>query len=192
VKSIKYIVGIDEVGRGPIAGPVAVGAFLIPKGLSWRDFKGLKDSKKLSEKVREEWFSKLRTFPKTHFVVSFTSHRSIDKQGIVPAITSALTRSLQKLAVKPEECLVLLDGGLRAPVEFKYQETIIKGDEKECAIACASVMAKVSRDRRMVHFSQKYPEYGFEMHKGYGTKNHYAQIKHYGICPIHRKSFLSD
>jgi ribonuclease HII len=191
VKStIKYIIGVDEVGRGPIAGPVAIGAFLIPRSLSWKDFKGLKDSKKLSEKVREEWFKKLNVLPKARFAVSFTSHTQIDRRGIVPAISSALTRSLKKLNVKPEECLILLDGGLRAPSEFINQKTIIKGDEKECAIACASIMAKVSRDRRMVTFARTYPKYGFEVHKGYGTKKHYEQISRLGACAIHRKSFL--
>lgn len=188
--SIKYIIGVDEVGRGPIAGPVAVGAFLIQKNLSWKDFKRLKDSKKLSASAREEWFKRLRKLPNTRFVVSFTSHTVIDARGIVPAITSAIARSLKKLAVNPKECLVLLDGGLRAPEEFIYQKTIIKGDEKECAIACASVMAKVSRDRKMVNLSRKYPHYGFESHKGYGTQEHYARIKRYGLCAIHRKSFL--
>ncbi len=185
----KYIIGIDEVGRGPLAGPVTVGAVLLQRGLGWRHFKGLRDSKKLTKESREVWFAKALDM-NIPYAVSSVSQRIIDTKGIVPSIHIAIYRCLNKLKVHPKKCLVLLDGGLHAPEEFIYQKTIIRGDEKECAIALASVMAKVTRDRKMVRLSKKYPEYGFETHKGYGTKRHYKQIKKYGICELHRRSFL--
>lgn len=191
MRAFKYIIGIDEVGRGPIAGPVAVCALLLPKRLSWRNFKGLKDSKKLTSRKREIWFSRVCDMRDISYAVSFVHQSTIDSRGIMFAIRTALKRSLRKLDVKVKDCLVLLDGGLYAPEEFIYQKTIIKGDEKECAIALASVMAKVIRDKKMVRFSKKYPEYGFNFHKGYGTKMHYECINTYGVCDIHRKSFLN-
>jgi ribonuclease HII len=124
------------------------------------------------------------------YKVTSVSEKYIDSYGIVSAIQKALCLSLKKLNVDPKECLVLLDGGLHAPKEFIHQKTIIKGDEKEFAIALASVMAKVTRDRKMVQFSVKYPEYGFDTHKGYGTKKHYEGIKKHGTCDLHRISFL--
>jgi len=188
----KYIVGIDEVGRGPIAGPVTVGAVLLSKSYSLRDFKGLKDSKKLTENNKEVWFSRVSVMPDVSYTVSSVSQKVIDSYGIVHAIRLALSRSLKKLDVEPKDCLVLLDGGLYAPKEFIYQKTIIKGDEKEYEIALASVMAKVTRDRMMVRLSKRFPEYGFDSHKGYGTKKHYEKIKKHGICDLHRKSFLNN
>jgi len=188
----KYIVGIDEVGRGPIAGPVTVGAVLLSKSYSLRDFKGLKDSKKLTENNKEVWFSRVSVMPDVSYTVSSVSQKVIDSYGIVHAIRLALSRSLKKLDVEPKDCLVLLDGGLYAPKEFIYQKTIIKGDDKEYAIALASVMAKVTRDRMMVRLSKRFPEYGFDSHKGYGTKKHYEKIKKHGICDLHRKSFLNN
>ncbi len=192
----KYIIGIDEVGRGPIAGPVTVGATLMPSSLSWKDFEGLKDSKKLTEKKREEWFSKICGIDEVSYAVSSVSQKAIDSVGIVLAIQSALDKSLNellyKLKIKSKDCLVLLDGGLHAGDEFMYQETIIKGDEKECSIAIASVMAKVTRDREMIRLSEKFPEYGFDTHKGYGTKKHFEAIKEIGLCDLHRRSFLKS
>ncbi len=190
----KYIIGIDEVGRGPIAGPVTVGAVLMPSSLSWENFEGLKDSKKLTEKKREEWFSKISEIDSIHYVVFSIDQGVIDSIGIVPAIRSALNQSINelinKLEIHPENCLVLLDGGLHAGDEFIHQETIIKGDEKECSIAIASIMAKVTRDREMVKFGDIYPEYGFDTHKGYGTNKHFESIKKFGLCDLHRRSFL--
>ena len=191
MKSYKYIIGVDEVGRGPIAGPVTVGAVLIEGDYLWRDFNGLKDSKKLTEKNREVWFSKVLGMKNVSYAVFSVSEKIIDSHGIVFAIQTALDRSLNKLDVCPEECLVLLDGGLHAPDRFVNQKTIIRGDEKEYAIALASVMAKVTRDRNMVSFSKIYPEYGFDSHKGYGTKRHYEKIKKHGMCDLHRRSFLN-
>jgi len=190
MKEYLYIVGVDEVGRGPVAGPVTVGAILIPTHYSWEDFKGLKDSKKLTELKREVWFSHIEDSEDISYAVSSVSEKFIDTKGIVPAIREALHQSITKLDVEPHECLVLLDGGLFAPEEYVHQQTVIRGDEKEFAIALASIMAKVTRDRKMVELSKKYPGYGFETHKGYGTKKHYEQIKKHGMCDIHRRSFL--
>lgn len=200
MKDCKYIIGIDEVGRGPIAGPVTVCAVLLPNDYSWNDFYGLKDSKKLTPKHREEWFLRVRNTDNIFYEVSSVSEKIIDSRGIVPSIQIALNKSLNKLLdksldkldVNPEECFVFLDGGLHAPEEFINQRTIIRGDEKEYAIALASIMAKVTRDRKMVQFSKKYPEYDFDSHKGYGTKKHYEQIKKYGMCDLHRRSFLKN
>ena len=192
MKKYKYIIGIDEVGRGPIAGPVTVCALLLPKKYSWRNFQRLKDSKKLTGNGREIWFSKVRATDDISYAVSSVGEKTIDTKGVVPSVRIAILRSLNKLDVNPKDCLVLLDGGLSAPEEFIHQKTIIKGDERECAIALASIMAKVTRDRKMIRLSKKYSEYGFESHKGYGTRKHYEQIKKHGTCELHRTSFLKS
>lgn len=195
-KNIRYIVGIDEAGRGPLAGHVAVGAFCVGAGAdSIRNFKkfsaGVKDSKKLSEKKREEWLEKIHKEKKFSFAVSFASAEMIDKHGIVFAIRHALALSLKKLKIASGNTLVLLDGGLRAPEEYVFQKTIIKGDEKEPVISFASIAAKVLRDRKMIALAKRYPQYGFEKHKGYGTAAHYEAIAKHGVLEkIHRKSFL--
>ena len=223
----KYIIGIDEAGRGPIAGPVAVGAVLFEieeyekfkkdaggKGLSssksiFKEERSdgekfdlergktlrsnlLKDSKKLSEKKREEWFETIKGLASNslQFSVAFSSNKVIDTKGIVRAIEMAIEKIFAGFKLNSEECLVLLDGNLKAPKEFKNQKTIIKGDEKEPVISLASIVAKVNRDRYIVKLSEKYPEYYLEKHKGYGTKLHYEMIKKYGLCNIHRRSFL--
>jgi len=193
----KYIIGIDEVGRGPIAGPVAVGALVFEVG-EYARYKRLPrgiDSKKLSSQERETWFDTicvLREKGVLNFAVSFVSEKVIDRRGLSYAITKAISLSLQKLALNPLECRVVLDGLLKAPAEFKHQETIIKGDEKEPVIGLASIAAKVVRDRKLTQLSKKYPLYGFEDHKGYGTSDHYARIKKFGLSPIHRRSFLRN
>lgn len=206
-KSLKssFIIGIDEVGRGPIAGPVAVGAFCVSiKNLPKirRIFRGVKESKQLSEQQREEWFDIIQQSQKVglvDFSVSFQSERIIDTKGLSYAIKNALRTSLnnvvinssnKKSEIQPDEFLVLLDGGLKAPIEFINQKTIIKGDEKELIIALASICAKVLRDRKMNALSKKYPNYEFNRHKGYGTRAHYYAISKYGILSIHRRSFL--
>jgi len=163
-------------------------------------FRNFKDSKKLSHNQRLEWLEKINKEKEKgniFYKVCFESNKVIDKKGIVFAITLALNNSLRGLnvpnsqvGINPKDCLVLLDGGLRAPVEYKYQKTIIKGDEKELAIALASIVAKVIRDALMVKLVDKYPGYGLEKHKGYGTLAHYKAIKKYGLAAIHRKSFL--
>ncbi|MEK9182323.1 MAG: ribonuclease HII [Patescibacteria group bacterium] len=196
----QYIVGIDEVGRGPLAGPVAVGACLISalkiKSLQAKGFfKGIKDSKKLSEKSREEWLEKieeLKTKGDLDYSVSFVSNKIIDKKGISHCLRLAIENSLKKLKAEPLKTMILLDGGLKAPEEFIYQKTIIKGDEKEPIISLASIAAKVARDRKMVGYSKKFPQYGFEIHKGYGTLLHRQRIKKYGLSELHRKSFCKN
>lgn len=192
-----YIIGIDEAGRGPLAGPVSVGVVACKISNSkfqiFKRLKGIKDSKKLNEKQREEWFKKLKELEKAGIIktaVSFSSAKIIDEKGIVFAIRRALAMSLKKLKIKPNECEVLLDGSLYAPSEYKKQKTIIRGDDKIPVISAASIIAKVSRDRLMKRLAKKFPDYGFEKHKGYGTKAHYNTIKKYGISDIHRKSFL--
>jgi ribonuclease HII len=203
-KKLRYLVGIDEVGRGPIAGPVAVGAMCVDMEhakatLSRAEFRelfsGIKDSKKLSPKKREEWFAKICLAQKVgtlDFAVTFVSAKEIDINGLAIAIKKALQRSLKKVAPDPANTQVLLDGSLYAPAEYKNQKTIIKGDLKEPVIGFASIVAKVMRDRQMLAYAKKYPQYDFEIHKGYGTKKHYEKMKKYGISPLHRKSFLKS
>ena len=190
---MKYQIGIDEVGRGPIVGPVAVGAFVFLDPKAKKIFRGVKESKQLTEKNREKWFAIINSTKRIgliDFCVTFQSERIIDNRGLSYAIKNALSKSLQELKIDPKLATVLLDGGLKAPLEYKDQKTIIKGDEKEMVIALASITAKVLRDRKMVKLGKKYPEYGFEIHKGYGTKNHYEAIKKYGLLKEHRRSFL--
>ena len=192
---IKYIIGIDEVGRGPLAGPVAVGAFKMSVNFNARSFGKIKDSKKLTPEKREaiaKKLQKLKTEKIVDFFVCFQSAKQIDKVGLSKAIKNCIESGFKKLKVKPEECLVLLDGGLKAPKKFKNQKTIIKGDEKERAIAFASIVAKVSRDALMCRLSKKYPKYLFEIHKGYGTEKHRELIKKYGLSTEHRKYFCKN
>jgi ribonuclease HII len=193
----KFIIGIDEAGRGPLAGPVSVAAIAIPKILYrsiLREFKDVKDSKKISEKVREAWIKKIRNHPSEAILysASLVGSRTIDKKGIVKAITIALTRSLQKLKIEPRRSFLLLDGSLYAPDRFKNQKTIIRGDEKEKIIALASIVAKVKRDGHMKRKAKEFPNYDFEIHKGYGTKKHIQKIRKHGLSDIHRKSFLGN
>ncbi len=192
----KYLVGVDEVGRGPLAGPVAVGAVCIYMEHRTRVaklFPVTRDSKKLSAKARVEWVIRIRDAEEAGFLttaVAFVAPGAIDKNGIAPSIRAALAKALTGLEHEVMETRVLLDGGLRAPIQYKNQETIIKGDEKELAIALASIIAKVARDKRMVALGKKYPKYGFEQHKGYGTRAHYEALEKHGLTPYHRKSFL--
>jgi len=191
-KNIKYVVGIDEVGRGPLAGPVAVCAFKMPVNLSVIGFGPLKDSKKLTPQKREEISAKLKILKKegkVDFSVCYESAKNIDRIGISKCIKNCLAKGLKNIKAKPEECLVLLDGGLKAPEEFKNQETIIKGDEKERVIAFASIVAKVSRDALMCKLAKKHAGYFFEIHKGYGTSKHCEAIKKNGLSLEHRRSF---
>src|SRR3989344_6005997 len=183
----RYIIGIDEVGRGPLAGPVTVAAVLKPARFVWKNFK---DSKKLSPQKRDEFFLKFKNMP---HVVSFVSNVLIDRIGISAAIRLAVGRCLKKLSknygLRTINYKLLLDGSLHAPKTYQNQQTIIKGDEKVPIIAVASILAKVKRDRLMSRLHNKFPQYGFAIHKGYGTKLHQEAIKTHGLCPIHRKSF---
>ena len=191
----RYIVGIDEAGRGPLAGPVTVGFMACPASLAPKIFKNIRDSKKLSPKKREEWFLKFKKTPFLCFGAASVSHTIIDKKGISAATRRALTRCLSSLSSRYKLSTInyklFLDGGLHAPPEFR-QKTIIKGDEKIPVIAAASIVAKVSRDRIMVRLAKKIPHYGFETHKGYGTRLHCGQIKLHGLSQIHRKSFCRN
>lgn len=198
----KYLIGIDEAGRGPLAGPVSVGAVCMlekdARKILRQNFAGARDSKLLSEDRREEIFRTLHAHSKGGMVLyanSMVSHSVIDLRGIVHAVRLAIKRCLKKLGklgVIPEECRVLLDGGIKAPAEYANQETIIKGDRRVPIISLASIVAKVKRDRRMKRLAKEFAGYGFEIHKGYGTKSHYEAIKKLGMSDIHRKSFLKS
>lgn len=185
--------GIDEVGRGPLAGPVAVCVLVLHENFPKNEFKNFRDSKKLSAHLRESWLLKIekqKQLGTLNYSLKFESARVIDKKGLSFAINNALDRALDSLKLSPTKCFVLLDGGLKAPPKYLKQKTIIKGDEKELAIALASIVAKVKRDALMIKWSFKYPTYQFSKHKGYGTRAHYLAIKKHGLCPIHRRSFL--
>ncbi len=193
---MKVVIGIDEVGRGPLAGPVAVCAFRGQIHLSKIKKTGLpiRDSKKLTRTQREVWFSHLKEWQENgecDFSVTMVSAKMIDRIGLTRAIQTALARSLFSVTSNFKS-LILLDGGLKAPAEFPNQKTIIKGDEKEKLISFASIVAKVTRDRYMMRQAKKFPEYGFESHVGYGTKKHYEAIKTHGLTKIHRRSFLKN
>lgn len=186
--------GIDEAGRGPLAGPVSVAVFGMKKGFRIKGFPHGKDSKKMSEKEREKWirvFQEEKKKGNVFFEQAFSSASVIDERGIVYAINSAMKKCLIKLEKVGlgGNSVILLDGALRAPSEFSRQKTIIKGDEKEKVIACASIVAKVKRDEFMVKVSKRYSQYGFDIHKGYGTLKHRQAIKKIGLSPLHRKSF---
>ena len=197
---MKYRIGIDEAGRGPLAGPVAVGAFCVAEEFRHelkKFFTGgiVRDSKKLSSVKREKIFNAMRDAKakgKISYSVTFASAGMIDRKGITFAIRHALARALKNLGVPSTASEVFLDGGLCAPKEFTNQKTIIKGDEKKAIIALASIAAKVLRDKKMVAAGKKYPKYDFGTHKGYGTKAHYAKIMRHGLSPIHRRSFLKN
>ena len=197
----KYLIGIDEVGRGPIAGPVSVGIVMIEKRRAKGILKkflgaGLYDSKQVSEVKRGRIFEMAGECVAAEgrdaftFIICSITPKQIDKNGISHSIRTAIKKGLQKLSADPEISDIKLDGLLKAPPEFKYQETIIKGDTKEPTIMLASVLAKVHRDNLMCKLSKKYPEYFFHKHKGYGTKLHYESIKKHGISDIHRKTYV--
>ena len=192
---MKYHIGVDEAGRGPLAGPVAVGAVIVPKCFDISMLEGIKDSKQLTSIAREEWYARLRTLKSEgilDFSVSFSSARTIDRRGIVFAIQTAIARCFSTLDAKPDQCKILLDGNLHAPATFRWQETIIRGDESEPLISLASIAAKVARDALMRRLSPKYPAYDFHIHKGYGTSHHRAAITLAGYCPLHRVTFCKN
>lgn len=193
--SIRFIAGIDEAGRGPLAGPVSVGVVVVPITFDFSLLRGLKDSKQLSEEEREKWFAKLISFKKNSVLdyrVSLVSAGTIDKSGIVPSVSLGMKRCLQRLNTFPPHTHVILDGSLYAPNTFLSQETIIKGDERVSIIALASVAAKVTRDRRMKKLATIFPQYYFDIHKGYGTKKHIEAIKKHGPSELHRRSFIRN
>ena len=184
-----WTIGVDEAGRGPLAGPVSVGVCAVPDGFDMSLFTGIRDSKTLSEKKRDEWYTKITKETVLRWSVVLISAEYIDREGIVPAIRAGLTRALQKVTCAPEDSVVLLDGGLHAPEEYGNQKTIIRGDASEPLISAAAILAKVTRDHYMLEQAHKYPEYGFERHKGYGTKQHREAIVQHGMSKLHRKTF---
>ena len=191
---MKFIVGIDEAGRGPLAGPVAVGVIAVAEEYDLlAAFPGLNDSKKLSERKREVLFQILQEEIRAGNVrasVQLVAASYIDEGGIAPAIRHAVSKGIKKLLPNPEEGKVYLDGSLKAPPEYA-QETIIGGDGLVPAIMLASIAAKVTRDKHMEKLAELYPLYGFEKHKGYGTSAHIKLIREHGPCAEHRRSFLT-
>ena len=192
----QYIIGIDEVGRGSLAGPLCIGACAAEADkmrVCRRAFAGVKDCKQLSPAQREKWFAMMQENESVGVIKSattFVGHKTIDERGIARAIRIGIRRALKKLNTEPTSCKVLLDGGLKAPVQFTKQKTIIRGDETEMLIALASIAAKVRRDRHMIRLAKQFPQYGFDIHKGYGTKLHYKMLRRHGLCAIHRQSFI--
>lgn len=182
-QGIKYICGIDEAGRGPLAGPVVVTSAIMPEDSM---IEGVNDSKKVSEKKREILYDKI-TEEAISYSVSIISEEEIDKINILNATKKGLTNSIKDLDVKPD--LILVDALNKIDTLGIPYKPIIKGDALVYSISCASIIAKVTRDRIMRQMDEIYPEYGFAGHKGYGTAKHIAAIKEYGLCKIHRRSF---
>ena len=180
---ISVICGVDEAGRGPLAGPVCAAACILPRGL---EIEGLNDSKKLSEKRRETLYDVIRQQAVT-YGIAFATVEEIEELNILGATYLAMNRAIAQLNVIPE--LALIDGNRDKEIEVNSQ-TVVKGDSKCADIAAASILAKVTRDRYMMELDRRYPEYQFKKHKGYGTKDHYAAIRAHGPCPEHRLSFL--
>lgn len=183
LKGIKYVAGIDEVGRGPLAGPVVAAAVILPEDF---DVVGVDDSKKLSEKKREELYEKIME-KAIAYSFGIVDNNIIDEINILEATKLAMEKAVAGLSLEPE--FLLIDALELKKIKLP-QMGIIKGDAKSVSIAAASIIAKVKRDRMMVSFHEEYPYYCFEKNKGYGTKDHYEGIKNQGICSIHRKSFL--
>jgi ribonuclease HII len=188
----RYLIGVDEAGRGPLAGPVAVGVVKVPKRLDISiHFPDARDSKVLTEKKREEIYKRMLEYKKRgeiDFVVVLASAKAIDQKGISRVVLENVYKGVLKLAPDAKGVEIRLDGLLSAPTEYK-QQTIIKGDALEPVISLASIAAKVHRDRLMVRQARRYAGYGFEVHKGYGTKLHYKNIKKLGLSPLHRTTF---
>lgn len=178
------VCGVDEAGRGPLAGPVYAAAVILPPD---RPIEGLNDSKKLSEKKREALYDIIVERAVAYCIAS-ASVAEIEEYNILGATYLAMTRAVQGLSVPPD--LALIDGNRMPPHLGVTAQTVIKGDAQSESIAAASILAKVTRDRLLVEMDARYPQYGFAIHKGYGTKAHTAAIKEYGPCPEHRLSFL--
>ncbi|MBP3463903.1 MAG: ribonuclease HII [Clostridia bacterium] len=184
--NIKLIAGIDEAGRGPLAGPVVVGVAIMPKDSM---IEGVNDSKKVSEKKREKLYDQI-TDEAIAWSVGIADQNEIDEINILNATKLALKRALENLTTKPD--LILVDALTNIDTLGIPYKSIIKGDAKEYSIAAASIIAKVTRDRMMRQYDEIYPQYGFNGHKGYGTAKHIAAIKEYGPCILHRKTFIKN
>ncbi len=180
---VSCLCGVDEAGRGPLAGPVCAAAVMLPRGL---DIPGLNDSKKLTEKKREELYD-IICAGAVCYGVAFAGVEEIERLNILNATFLAMNRAIAQLSVPPQ--LALIDGNRDSGIE-KPSRCIVKGDALCADIAAASVLAKVTRDRYMTALASEYPQYGFEKHKGYGTKQHYTAIREFGPSPAHRMSFL--
>lgn len=180
----KYIAGIDEAGRGPLAGPVCVASVIMPLGEN-DIIDGVNDSKKLSEKKREKLFDEIINRAIAYHI-EFVDEKTIDAINILNATKLGMLTCINSLETKPD--IVLIDA-VEIPADIPTL-SIIKGDQLSYSIACASILAKVSRDRLMLEIDKKYPQYGFAKHKGYGTKLHIENLKKYGKCPCHRESFI--
>lgn len=180
---VELICGVDEAGRGPLAGPVCAAAVILPRGL---EIEGLNDSKKLSEKKRDKLFDAICA-EAVSYGIAFASVEEIEEVNILNAAMLAMNRAIERLSVKP--ALALVDGNRNSAIKMPSR-CVVKGDAKCADIAAASILAKVTRDRYMLEMAEKYPEYHFEKHKGYGTKLHYEALREHGPCEIHRPSFL--
>ena len=180
---VNILCGVDEAGRGPLAGPVCAAAVILPRGL---EIPGLNDSKKLSEKRREALYDVIISSA-VAYGIAFADVEEIERLNILHATFLAMNRAIAQLSVRPE--LALIDGNRDSDIEVPSR-CIVKGDSRCADIAAASILAKVTRDRYMIKMAEQYPQYGFEQHKGYGTKRHYEALREYGATPIHRMSFL--
>lgn len=196
-KEETYVVGIDEAGRGPLAGPVSVGVACILTNFDWKLLPGVNDSKKLSEKKRNEIFVRAKQLCRKgilDYKVAMVSAKVIDDIGITKAVQVAMDRALARLKLDPDKVSIKLDGLLYAPKIYRNQETIIKGDQKEKVIGLASIMAKVVRDKYMIKKGgqDKFSKYKFLEHKGYGTQKHREVIVKNGLSTLHRRSYCKN
>lgn len=182
-KGYKAVSGVDEAGRGPLAGPVCAAAVILPEGVV---IDGVNDSKKLSEKKRESLFDVIRE-QTLAYSIAYATVDEIEEINILNATMLAMRRAIDGLEIKADYAMI--DGNKIPPIDIDA-ECIVKGDAKSMSIACASILAKVSRDRLLYKYAEEYPMYGFDKHKGYGTTAHREAILKYGPCPYHRKSFL--
>ncbi len=182
-KGLVTICGVDEAGRGPLAGPVCAAAVILPGNL---EIPGLTDSKKLTDKKRRELMPVIKE-QAIAYGIAFASHQEIDEINILQATFLAMERALSQLTIRPD--LALIDGNRQKDFGLPV-ETVVKGDSLSANIAAASVLAKVTRDDYMLEMAEQYPQYGFDIHKGYGTKAHYEALRQHGPSPIHRMTFL--
>jgi len=195
----RLVVGLDEAGRGPLAGPVTAAAVMVRQFSIFNfqfskkskiqnlELTDIRDSKKLSARRREEWYGFLTSHPDIKWSVGLASEKEIDRLNILAATKLAMKRALANLAIKPDQ--LLLDGNFLLEELSVSQTAVVRGDEKIVSCAAASIIAKVTRDRLMLRYHKKYPQYGFDHHKGYGTRQHFRAIKKHGPCVLHRRSF---
>lgn len=187
-RGARIVCGIDEAGRGPLAGPVCAAAVILPRELDLAAaLPGLNDSKKLSDARRRELFEKIKAVA-VGYGIAFASAEEIDEINILQATFLAMARAAAQLPEKPD--LTLVDGNREPDLGGIPVETLVGGDGRSASIAAASILAKVTRDDLMIRLAEEYPQYGFEIHKGYGTKRHYAALEEFGPSPAHRRSFL--